>query len=257
MLKKSLILLALLPLVAGCSDNPVIQQSPEEVVIANSYLVQRAVEAFAAENNGEYPQGTLDKSLQGNTLIDLLPGGRLLMNPYTLRRNVPNRWVALFPGETGYRPYHPSWTTLPTAGYSINGMGEHSEVIFLSKNYPDSIRARESAIVANCWAVMEAAEAFAAENNGVYASNVNRDTTLAGNTIIDLLPGGEMLVNPFINLRVEPLNGVAGNPGQTGYVPVIHGGINVGYTITGYAEYYTIVMLHYNPQCPTHPCVDP
>ena len=73
--------------------------------------------------------------------------------------------------------------------------------------------------------------------------------------MVNLLPGGQELVNPFTNLRTEPVNGAAGNPGQIGYVPVIQGGINVGYTITGFGQYYTMVTVSYYPQCPTRrPC---
>jgi hypothetical protein len=267
MLKKSLILLTLLPVLIalGCNDNGSIHnvtvqkptQTPEEMVIENCYVIRRAVWAFADENNGEYPRGIMDKSLAGNTVIDLLPGGKRLQNPYTLGRTVPQDYAAVFPGQTGYRRPYPSWTGPPTVGYVINGVGESKDIIVLAKNYPDSIAALEFAVVANCQVLLQAVEAFAAENNGVYAANVDVDTTPSGKTIIDFLPGGLLLENPFYNIRTEPRNGAAAIPGETGYVPVVQGGINTGYTITGFGQYFTIVTAQYYPDCPTHPCVWP
>ena len=38
---------------------------------------------------------------------------------------------------------------------------------------------------------------------------------------------------PFTNAATEPVDGAAANPGETGYVPIVQNGVNVGYTITG------------------------
>lgn len=56
----------------------------EEQTVLNALIVQAAVEAFAADNDGVYPDNVnVDKSLAGKTVTDYLPGGTLLRNPYT------------------------------------------------------------------------------------------------------------------------------------------------------------------------------
>ena len=94
-------------------------------------------------------------------------------------------------------------------------------------------RAKEAAVKSNCHTVQLAAEDFAVQNDGVYAADVDSDTTPGGDTIVDMLPGGTRLENPFTKAATEPVNAAAANPGETGYVPVAQNGVNVGYTITG------------------------
>jgi len=94
-------------------------------------------------------------------------------------------------------------------------------------------RAKEAAVKSNCHTVQLAAEDFAVQNDGVYAADVDSDTTPGGDTIVDMLPGGARLENPFTKAATEPVNAAAANPGETGYVPVAQNGVNVGYTITG------------------------
>lgn len=94
-------------------------------------------------------------------------------------------------------------------------------------------RAKEAAVKSNCHTVQLAAEDFAVQNDGVYASDVDNDTTPAGQTIIAMLPGGALLENPFTKAATEPVNGVAANPGETGYDPIVQDNVNVGYNITG------------------------
>ncbi|UCG52394.1 MAG: prepilin-type N-terminal cleavage/methylation domain-containing protein [Candidatus Latescibacterota bacterium] len=94
-------------------------------------------------------------------------------------------------------------------------------------------RAKEASVKSNCHTVQLAAEDFSVQNNGVYAGNVGGDTTPGGDTIIGLLPNGLQLENPFTRIAEEPTDGAAGTPGDTGYVPIVVGGVNVGYTITG------------------------
>jgi type IV pilus assembly protein PilA len=94
-------------------------------------------------------------------------------------------------------------------------------------------RAKEASVKSNCHTVQLAAEDFAVQNDGVYAANVDADTTPSGDTINAMLPGGGSLENPFTKAATEPINGAAATAGQTGYVVVAQGGTNVGYTITG------------------------
>lgn len=93
-------------------------------------------------------------------------------------------------------------------------------------------RAKEASTKSNCHTVQLAAEDFAVQSDGVYAADL-ADTTPGGDTIIDMLPGAALLENPFTKANSEPVGAVAGNPGETAYVVVVQGGVNVGYTITG------------------------
>ena len=104
----------------------------------------------------------------------------------------------------------------------------------LSKNYPGSLVELDRLVMASCYTVQAAAEAFAAENNGVYADDVGVDATPAGNTLIDFLPGGANLENPFWKALTEPVDGLYNNPGATGYADMKDAsGTPAGYTITG------------------------
>jgi prepilin-type N-terminal cleavage/methylation domain-containing protein len=94
-------------------------------------------------------------------------------------------------------------------------------------------QSKEAAVKANCHTVQLAAEDFAVQNIGVYAADVDNDQTVAGDRIIDMLPDGTQLPNPFTKAATEPVNGPATNIGETGYAPIIQNGTNVGYTITG------------------------
>jgi prepilin-type N-terminal cleavage/methylation domain-containing protein len=104
-------------------------------------------------------------------------------------------------------------------------------------------RAKECAVKSNCHTVQLAAEDFAVQNEGVYATNVDLDATPAGTTILDMLPGGVRLENPFTQVNTEPVNAPAANPGETGYQAVVQGGVNVGYSITGFGENVLILTL--------------
>jgi len=136
-MKKSLILLILpLLLAAGCGNENapvVVEPSLEDLVIANCYILQQAVEAFAARNNRAYPWNvTTDQNLDGNTVWELLPGAVLLENPFTNLPSEPVDGAALLPGKTGY-------TVRTIAGqtpvdYFITGFGESDIIIMLTKD---------------------------------------------------------------------------------------------------------------------------
>ena len=96
----------------GCSDDsstPIIPDpdtltlmTKDDSVIANAYIVRDAVEAFAAANNGVYPWITTSEGLDGQTLIDLLPEGKLLLNPYWGLLDSPVDGLAAQAGQVGY-----------------------------------------------------------------------------------------------------------------------------------------------------------
>ena len=96
-------------------------------------------------------------------------------------------------------------------------------------------------MIRNCYTVQRAVEAFAAQNNGVFPGNVGRDRTPAGETLIDFLPGGIRLENPFTNARSEPGDGSPALAGAVGYVSC--GSANRCYVIGGYGEMWMIITL--------------
>lgn len=99
-------------------------------------------------------------------------------------------------------------------------------------------RAKEAAVKSNCHTVQLAAEDFAVQNNGVYAATVANFANALPDTDGD--GAADQLVNPFTNGETEPVDGAAGTAGQTGYAPIIQGGVNVGYTITGFGKDATV-----------------
>ena len=104
-------------------------------------------------------------------------------------------------------------------------------------------RAKEAAVKSNCHTVQLAAEDFAVQNDGVYAANVSVQTTPGGQTIVTMLPGGVRLKNPFTKLLTEPVDVTAATAGQSGYVPILQNGINVGYTITAVGKTAAVIIL--------------
>lgn len=104
-------------------------------------------------------------------------------------------------------------------------------------------RAKEASVKSNCHTLQLSAENFAILNGGTYAANIDVDTTPGGGTILSMLPSGAMLQNPFTRAATEPVNGAAATAGQTGYVPIVNGGVNEGYTITGFGETAVLITL--------------
>lgn len=104
-------------------------------------------------------------------------------------------------------------------------------------------RAKEASVKSNCHTVQLAAEDFAVQNDGVYADDTDTDNA-PGQTIVQMLPGGVRLENPFDKLQTVPLSsGAAAASGDTGYVPTVASGVNVGYTITGYGKTVNVITL--------------
>ena len=91
--------------------------------------------------------------------------------------------------------------------------------------------AKEASVKENCHTVQLAAEDFSVRNDGVYASNLA--DAAPGQTLVQLLPGGVLLANPFSRADTEPVDGLAAGEGQTGYLPIVQFGTNVGYSING------------------------
>jgi len=106
-------------------------------------------------------------------------------------------------------------------------------------------RAKEASVKSNCHTVQLAAEDFSVRNDGVYAADLSDQTVSAPNeTIIDMLPAGANLLNPFTRAATEPVDGAAANPGESGYEVVVDASnTNVGYTITGYGKSANVITL--------------
>jgi prepilin-type N-terminal cleavage/methylation domain-containing protein len=89
-------------------------------------------------------------------------------------------------------------------------------------------RAKEASVKSNAHTVQLAAEDFAVQNDGVYATD---DTTAlpSTDTISDLVPAN--MANPFGGATVVVWNGGAANDGEVGYDTT--GVVGIGYTIDG------------------------
>jgi hypothetical protein len=223
------------------ADGPVIEltsgESREETVVRlNCLIVRAAVEAFAALNGGEYPEDTdTDRTPCGSTVLDLLPRGHLCRNPYTGAETTPVNHSPVDPGEIGYTAiqdiyyYNGYQVRGRMIGYIISGHGT-AEIVCVINNRGYS--SRDALVIQNCLTVERAARLFARCNGGWYPLN-SADSDPSGKTIIDYLPGGTLLRNPYTGLLTEPVDGVACIEGSTGYCVVAPRGICVGYGITG------------------------
>lgn len=105
-------------------------------------------------------------------------------------------------------------------------------------------RAKEASVKTNCHSVQLAVEDFSVLTQGFYPMDVDTDATPNGDTLIDMLPGGQPLTNPFTRAATEPQNGVAVGAGQIGYLPVLVGGLSNGYSITGFGAQDLVLVLN-------------
>lgn len=109
-------------------------------------------------------------------------------------------------------------------------------------------RAKEASCKSNCHTTQLAAEDFSVQNDGVYAADLADPTTTgAAVTIMDLLPAGAPLANPFTRAATEPQDGIGlGVAGATGYLgnDADADGTIDSYTIEGYGkDLNTIITL--------------
>lgn len=97
-------------------------------------------------------------------------------------------------------------------------------------------RAKEAKVKGAAHTVQLAAEDFAVRNDGIYSD--------AGADLLALLPGGALLDNAFTGNPTEPQwAAAAGAAGQVGILAVAQGGVNVGYSITGFGKDAVILTL--------------
>lgn len=107
-------------------------------------------------------------------------------------------------------------------------------------NFQD--KAKASHVKQNCHMVQLVAEDYSVQNDGVYASSLNSATD-GGLTLVDLLPNGERLENPWTGLKTEPVDGSAASVGQTGYLSIRENGVPVGYSVDGYGRTETVLTV--------------
>ena len=107
-------------------------------------------------------------------------------------------------------------------------------------NFQD--QARTASVKSNCHTVQLVSEDFSIRNDGVYPATVAAVAN-DGSTIIDLLPNGERLANPWTKANTEPVDGNAATLGQTGYRPEVQAGIVSGYIIEGYGKSSVVLTV--------------
>jgi type IV pilus assembly protein PilA len=101
-------------------------------------------------------------------------------------------------------------------------------------------RAKESNVKENCHCLQLAVELYATGNNGLYSPD---DAASITANIVPLLPGRQLLTNPFTAARTEPVSGAAAAIGQTGYQILAPLGVNTGYAITGFGRSGIIITV--------------
>lgn len=107
----------------------------EAAVKSNAHDLQLAVEDFSVQNNGIYPKSLSSKLPNGDTVIDLLSGSRLLQNPFTRSFDSPVDLDGrpLMRGQVGYEPLDKNGDGV-IDGYKITGYG-HDKVIITLNSY--------------------------------------------------------------------------------------------------------------------------
>jgi hypothetical protein len=227
------------------------------VVRMNALALRAAVENFASRNGGRYPEDVdKDRALDGKRVLDFMPRDGQLFIEYTGAWVIPANYSASSPGEIGYAVVHRDSSNPPhfpdlKEGYVITGRGRHQmEVVLTNLKY----RAKDAIVLSNCRTLQLAAMRFAELNDGVYAADVACSTTPDGHTIIDLLPNGCYMMNPYTKCTTEPVDGSAVNPGETGYMPICCGGYNRGCTITGNGAVpgTNLMILSFESGCQWH-----
>jgi prepilin-type N-terminal cleavage/methylation domain-containing protein len=105
-------------------------------------------------------------------------------------------------------------------------------------------RAKEASVKSNCHTVQLAAEDFSVQNDGVY-SNGLADPLPSGDVLVDLLPGGVLLDNPFTKAATEPVAGAPAGAGSTGYLAIDDDGDGTmdGYQIDGIGKDGATVII--------------
>ena len=206
--------------VAGCHSDDSFQPVPatpttDELIIADCYIVRDAMEAYAAANGGEF----FDPDNPRSEFTAFLPGDTDLPNRYTGRATVPVFNLAQWPGEIGVLVF--SDENFDQVGYRVIGRGRNGELIRLENvsQMPQETIAGYDLLLANVDTVLVAIEEFR-EQKGHYPMDLAEELG-SNTTVVDLLPGGHLLTNPFSGVETEPMDGNSiGIPGGIGYTSI-------------------------------------
>jgi hypothetical protein len=206
-----------------------VSQMPQEMVdgydlvIANVDTLMIAVDLFF-ERSGYYAHDTADDLPSGETLIDLLPGGRFFINPFSGCPCEPQDGRGLGnPGGIGYTGCDDDGDGRMDC-FVIEAYG-HDYNIFL-------VRTRQSLeddwVRHSSFRLKYAVEEFADDNGGVFPRDLDADQTPAGDTLRDLISDDNL--NPYTSASAYR-NGLATSRGEVGYQALEYNGVAVGYVI--------------------------
>ncbi len=88
---------------------------------------------------------------------------------------------------------------------------------------------------------------YARDNDGIFPGNLD-GPNMAGKTLLDYLPSGQMLINAFTNTRTEPSSYFADYSGAIGYNVYVAETVNVGYVISAMGiDSDEILILAFEP----------
>lgn len=198
--------------VYGCSDdsgNLAVPDEPsfDDLVYQNCLTVQAAAEAYA-DVHGDYPYFVCDRQYGGLPagLIHFLPDSTALANPRTGQRTEPVMFEPSGVGSVSYRVFAEYDTDMEwnTVGYYIVGIGLYQNYVLTNIANPDIHIQREQLVIENIFTLIEAINDYISCNAAEYPVDGDDECIYMHFALIDLLPGAELLLNPYTNERTEP-----------------------------------------------------
>ncbi|MBU8921538.1 MAG: type II secretion system GspH family protein [Bacteroidales bacterium] len=98
-------------------------RAKEASVKSSCHTLQLAAEDFAVQNQGVYAALAADAVPNGDTMVDLLPGGVLMTNSFTKAVAEPSVWggAGATAGQIGYQAVVVNTSNV---GYTITGVGK-------------------------------------------------------------------------------------------------------------------------------------
>ncbi len=249
-LRRLSILLFTVLIVSSCDSDDVAQvidtpaPTTEELIIADAYAIRDALEAYAADNEGRYPHFTLPP------FTPYLPGGEKVTNRYSGLANLPVFNFAQWPGEIGVVLFYDD--NGDTRGYRLVARGRDGELVQLENvsAFSQDLANAYDLIMSNLDAMWAAVNMFF-EQAGYYAADTSGDRTPSGDTLIDFLPDGNLLTNPFSGIRTEPQDGSGlALPGAIGYIGEDSGSGSIDAFVIEAYSVSTDVMVTLTKQSP-------